>query len=407
MFRNYLKKVWRILKSISKRDTWLLAPQSEFVFYQADSDLGEMFEGLPFGRFLGPVAIDAREKGRSFVFLSRPFSLLTDNLAWAKPYRMNRAMLAYRIFNKIGLKGLAESRIQKMATKFLNQTNPKAVLTIGADEWLCNACFQKKIPVIEVLHGRGYTQIPWGWDLLPASKLPSHVISFDPISTQTFNLLGTNDIQVIQTEDYWKKFVKKQFIQSQDTTQGYRSVVLFTLNWGYDGDHLDAAELSGILRNGLFPEFLEELILDKSLNVKWLFRLHPAQLRGESVKKYKKFLNELADNHFNVEWEQASIQPLPLILERVTHHITMSSMATYQAAEEGIKTLLLCPTLQPGRENEGLFNDLVNTNLAIKSQWEKDIVKEWIQNTTRIRRTSLSANVGSGIYETVNSLLSD
>jgi hypothetical protein len=360
-----------------RKDTWTSANKSEIIFYQPDGALGDNFENLPFGKLLGPLAVHLRSQEITFTILAKPFSLLTGEKAWGNPLSCNRSAVLYYLLKRLKMTKTAHKFMSRRVGLFLSKSNARAIFTIGADDWLCEACHMYGIPIVEVLHGKGYTYIPWGWEKKNVRNLPSQIICFDLTSTKTFQALSSKGLTITQSQEIWSDFFD-QTISLQNTNQVWDAVILFSMQWGYNGDHGSKKYLKGILDNGIAPEFILEMVKNRNLNYKWLFRLHPNQLRGSQFKRLAKTLNKLKSINPYFEWETTSKNPLSTILGGVTHHITMYSMTTYDAAERGIPTLLLCPTLQPGGVEENLYKDLISANLAIKGLWEQDYVNDWI-----------------------------
>lgn len=375
-----------VLKSLLIPDSWMKAEPCDILFFQADADLGEEYLGLPFGRLLGPAAIYAETNGFKYVFLSRPYSLLTGNAAWAKPLSMNRVFFVHHVLIKIGAKNLARKYIHNRTIKFLSKARPKVIFTIGATDWLCSASNFLTIPVVETLHGTGYINIPWGWGNLETASLPTHIISYDDRSKSTFSKLEDKGVSILRLKDSWPGFVSSEtqnLLGEVINTPAAEKIVLVTLQWGYSGESKATKHLNGILSNGLIPDLLIDIASESDESTLWKFRLHPVQLRGGRYKEHREIIKNLCERKDNFEWNIASHAPLPEVMKKVTHHITMSSMSVYQAADLGIPSLVLCPSLLQGGHDQDLFNDLVEEGFVQKTGLNSSYVKNWLQTQGR------------------------
>jgi len=202
------------------------------------------------------------------------------------------------------------------------------------------------------------------------------------------------DLTVWEVSDPWlSRFdPENQLFLPEEWRELYRRnpvskpVILFSLQWGYAGDHGEYFEFEGILTNGLIPEAVLQTIAETSDSIDWLIRLHPVQKTGPLFRKHRAFLDRVSAANPNVDWEWASSTPLPIVLSKVTHHVSMSSMTAYEAAAVGVPSLLLCPTLAGGGLNEEMFLDLVERGVAQKRSCERPEIIEWVDNQSSIKR---------------------
>jgi hypothetical protein len=141
--------------------------------------------------------------------------------------------------------------------------------------------------------------------------------------------------------------------------------VLVSLSTGYAGDHVPNTPYGNILKNGFYPEFLEQLFQKTKTSIRWLIRCHPLHLRNEILyERLFQKLKELTIRYSNVEWEMPSKAPFSAIMQVASGQITMASMASYDAAYFGIPTLLMCPFANPNQTKPFLFDDLYERGYA-------------------------------------------
>lgn len=390
-----------MLSTLRIRDTIQSAQATDVLTFSHDADRADYLSGKAYGRILGSIEEVLELDGLEVTRVAHPYSKLVGSKAWGDPLSMNRtafiAALRRRLFR---LLGNTDSTAIKTYRKLLASTRPKVILCIGAPSELCRVAKEKRIPLIEVLHGKGYSKVPWDWEKREINALPSGVVAFDPVSTSTFQSISPSELSVWQISDPWlSKFKTENQLSLPDEWKDLytkppsgRPVILFSLQWGYAGDHGDYSDYEGVLTNGLIPEAVLQTIAETWDSFDWLLRMHPAQKTGRLFRKQRAFLDRVAVANPNVDWEWASSAPLPIVLSQVTHHVTMSSMTAYEAAAVNVPTLLLCPTLVGGGLYEDMFLDLVDQGVAQKRSCEKPEIIEWVDNESSIKRQHTLGN---------------
>lgn len=360
------------IASVLHRDSFREMSKVDLVFFSHDVDLSESKDGRPFGRLLDSIAEIGKSRGMSFAHVAHPYSILTGKRSWAGHYRMNRASAIAAVLRKLRFKRFAYSYSENKYRKILLLAQPRIVFTIGLPEALCRAARSLGIEIVEVLHGKGYQTIPWGWENRLDSELPSAVLALDPVSFETFNLLKPRGVRVLFVEDFWlKRFSVREgellptewkFPETLHIDNDH--VVLVSMQWGYNHDNLAEPELDNILENGFLPQAIMNAISASHHDVQWLLRLHPVQLRSNRLSAVQRFVRLIELNNPNVEWQDSTRMPLPSVLSRATRHATMNSGSTVEAAQMGVPTALFCPTLEQGKINEGWYSDLRTSGFA-------------------------------------------
>lgn len=379
-------------------DTYRKIGKCDVLLYCHDVDRGDNRDGLPYSKLIDSVFEDLSDKGWVCRQLAYPSSILTGQRAWGKPASANQRYLQILVRRKIKnlFSSIFKVSISKAETlqemdnfyrELLELTQPKCVIAIGAPDSMCRAARSLDVPVIELLHGIGYATVPWGWDQQPTCNLPSGILSLDDVSTQTFQVLSTQDIETRQIpHPFFRRFLDEEsrkklppeWQQKPNWLPEDRTIILVSLQWGYDGDHGSYSDLAGILDNGLIPDQVIDAVEQTHDTVFWLFRLHPVQLRSNKYNHHRRFLDKLIQNHPNCEWRESSMLPLPLILGYCAGHVTMSSMTTYEAAFMAVKSLLLCPTLKPGGSNSCWFSDLRELSLVELGDFDTGMIVKWV-----------------------------
>ena len=231
----------------------------------------------------------------------------------------------------------------------------------------------------------GYKSVEWGWDQQSVKNLPDFILSLDSTSTSTFKKLNCKGVKVIEIKHpFNSRFrdlkVAKHLpfewrVEIPEMKRNKR--ILVCLQWGYDGE---LKQYDGILSNGLYPNFFKNLIKNTLNDVEWCFRLHPVQLMNSAYKHHVKEIKMLSKLNQNVSWESWSWSPLPSLLPHVEAVVSMSSFASYDAAEFGRRSFVMCPTVQSGGVAEDWFEDLVEIGLLAKGSMCESDLEKWINS---------------------------
>lgn len=385
---NKLKNYWKFLKTVNFKDTSKNLKKCDVLLFCHDADRGVTLNNKAYSPLIDSVQNKLKIEGYSCQTIAHPFSKLIGNLAYGDPVAINRSYLKALVLNKI----LKSNNIVKYYDDLFKAANPRIIISIGCNDEFCLAARNLNIYHFELLHGIGYTPMPWDWDKKEKENLPQGILSLDAVSTNTFNELKLKGLDVYQiNHPFLSRFNLKNNIELpeewilKDIDQKYTKTILVALQWGYAPsiDELDIYK--GILNNGLFFEEIESIIKETKDSIFWRFKFHPVQYRQQ--KKYKKLFN-IVDNFIkefkNCEWKESTFLPLPSILGTCDGHITMSSMSSYEAAYLGVRTLALCPTLQKGGIYENMFEDLVKKGYLVKEKPNKVKICNWINELTRL-----------------------
>lgn len=385
---NKLKNYWKFLKTVNFKDTSKNLKKCDVLLFCHDADRGVTLNNKAYSPLIDSVQNKLKIEGYSCQTIAHPFSKLIGNWAYGFPITINRSYLKALVLNKI----LKNNNLVKYYEDLFKAANPRIIISIGCNDEFCLAARNLNIYHFELLHGIGYTPMPWDWDKKEKENLPQGILSLDAVSTNTFNELKLKGLDVYQiNHPFLSRFNLKNNIELpeewilNDIDQKYTKTILVALQWGYAPsiDELDIYK--GILNNGLFFEEIESIIKETKDSIFWRFKFHPVQYRQQ--KKYKKLFN-IVDNFIkefkNCEWKESTFLPLPSILGTCDGHITMSSMSSYEAAYLGVRTLALCPTLQKGGIYENMFEDLVKKGYLVKEKPNKVKICNWINELTRL-----------------------
>ncbi len=403
--------IWKILKSLRHKDTYKAMEHCDVVLCCADSDRADDYEGKAYSKILDSFAERLVKSGIRVQRFAWPYSQLTGCAAWGYAHSANRRFFWSLLWSKgrkvLGLKPAAESMEVNFYSHLISQTGCRSLAGIGLPSTAIRAAKMRGIKSLEILHGYGYSSVPWGWGSAAKETLPDVVITFDPLSAKTFGSLAINCLEVAQIENLWyRKFRDKSefdrlppsWRREQNWIPKGKKTVLVSMSWGYDGDHGIYPFFAGILKNGLFPEELVDAIQLAGDEYYWIFRLHPVQLRGERSGRYRKILRNLCGKFKNCEWEIGTTIPLPLLLRSCHAHISMISMTAYDAAFMGVRSLMLCPTLRSGGANELMFADLKQRGYLELGSFDANAIVSWLQSAGPMAE-QLSYDVQSDMAE--------
>jgi len=349
--------------------------------------------GKAYSPLLDSIREDLEDRRLTCKSIAHVGSYLIGKKGHGEPLSMNHAYILYSLRRKISnLFGLSIKFENNPYAHILEKTGAKLVLTIGSTTELASAAKFKGIYHVELLHGIGYSCVPWNWDELSSEYLPHGILSLDEISTKSLAPLKEKGIEIREIPNpFLKRFAPKsinlqpaEWSVKLDNLREYKASILVSLSWGYSGDHGPYRELANILPNGLFFDEISELVSEEQ-NIFWHFRFHPVQLRMKRYKKLLDFMDDFVMSHTNSEWVEATRVPFPSIAMHCDGNITMSSMSCYDAAAVGIRSLVICPTTQINGINQNLFFDLEKESYVTKLEADKEKIRNWVHQTRKVK----------------------
>lgn len=362
-----------------------------------DADRGISLRGRYYSPILDSVRDDLEQRGLACATVAYPWSTLVGNKAWGSPISVNRGYLVATLRDKARrLTSTTYVPHNQVAyyRNLLEHCRPSLVISIGLPPTLATACRTCNVACVEIMHAFGYRTLPWGWDRRASAELPGYVLTFDPVTTDTFCSLTNKGVCVLEIpHPFLKRFVNPQLLAAippEWSPNLYRrrdvKTILVALTWGYDGTD---SRFANILPNGLYPEALEDAVRGSRTQINWLFRLHPVQMKNRRYRNDIRMVRTLCDKYENASWDGVAEAPLPALLSRVDGCLTMCSSAAYEAAYLGVPSLLLCPTLRTGGFNSKMFDDLVDGGFALKQEATLTSILSWAEQVQR-RRPLLS-----------------
>lgn len=338
------------------------------------------------------IRASCEELGFDTVNLSHPYAVFRSSQIKGGSITINYRTLSIRLFvflerwrGRGARSQLRLGREVKMYRALLEKYRPRAIVSIQPPSGLCQAARQLGINTIEAMHGTNISlsdKIYCTHMQQDEDVLPNVILSFDDVSHATFSTLcqGRN-IAPLRASDPWLHLLRYQraheaTLQDEPEKVQDRKIILVTLQWGYDGER---ESLSNIIPNGiLHPELEEAFAATQGQDVCFYLRAHPIQMNGAGYQRHRKYIKSMTERYPHVEVERATKMPLPLLLDEVSGHITMSSSSVGEAVVAEVPSLLLCPTLHEGGENYGLFREIENSGLVKFGQLDSQYIVSWI-----------------------------
>lgn len=388
---------------------------ADFLFFSADANRSESREGKAWDRVLDPIAVCAEEAGFSCVIFAYPGSVLFGKKTFLKvaPLQQKEPSVLRKVARR-GFSILASILPRRLPGPFFDPYNrfmafvmrprrpnpylnplatlkPKLVLATNANPLLCETAKALDIPVIEVLHARGYGRVYEAWETRPASKLPNGVIAYDSLSAKAFSKF----VPVLQVPNYrylWEKELAREWELTPEgrkyvqRVSQFPYVVTFTSNWGenrWGPEFIDGGIPTDLLR---LVEEREDLFLQ--------VRLHPVLRLRPSFRKRAKQLGQKLGGHSRIDFETASAAPIYSILRLSTVHLTYNSLSVYEATDDGLSSYCVQPELE-----EQWALDLIRTGIVKPLSPTRAQLEAAIENRTS--RNSSSTDSGDFDLEQV------
>jgi hypothetical protein len=386
------KSYWRLFQRVAKALTiWDYFPkiQDHHPVLLSCHDVDRAMRDMH-GRYspiLEGIRSVVNELGYSTINVTHPYAVFRSREIKGESITINYRSLLIRF---ICIFRLSESRAKfrrkceiRLYSILLLKYSPRIIISIQPPAALCVAAKRLGICVVEAMHG---TNISLSDKVFAASMsqpvdgLPDVILSFDDVSQNTLSVLcHGRAICTLQTRDPWLHLLRCQQVEKEISLSKPRlesKVILVTLQWGYDGER---DSLNSVIPNGiLHPALVDVFVKTREENVRYLLRLHPIQMNAAGYSHHRHYIEALCKRYAHLDWEFATNTPLPLVLEGVCGHITMSSSSAGEALVAGVPTLLLCPTLHQGGENYGLFRELESSGMIFFGDLNAADICSWI-----------------------------
>lgn len=331
----------REVKEAPKDSVWQVPP-CDVLLFASDADLSDTLEGLAVCRVLDPLRMLFANQGNRCLTIAYPGSKLVGKKTFFDVLSLSKSVHRRRLFrmfaqirNKIGLgQGESITPEYEVFQKVLRRLHPKLILAIDSNPELCRAALGMGIPILEVLHARGYGDIYESWKHRGTSNLPDGALAYDRMSAESFGRF----LPTLKVPNFRLSFeleMARQFLHVSpppfyENASHYTHVILFTAS--YDPENPSWP--------GGLPSELTELIR-RNKDIFLMVRMHPVMRTGTEYARARRALEEIALGIPNCDLEWASVAPLYAVLDVSTVHFTWNSLAAYEAADVGLKTFVV------------------------------------------------------------------
>lgn len=361
-----LKSTFRKIRAIYRYFKWMRTlPKKDFIFVGADAHRVD-YKNARFNRFFDTLierneiekasvyfeyGYDSKKQHNKHLILSfsealKGYLLLKKNRPYSQKVTLNQynSFLHYlkedKLFEKF-VKVYSQENVLKWANKefyprvlFFNKVlkviKPKKVLILCyylEDIFaLTTAANQLKIDTIEMQHGpQSDVHLAYSnWISLPETgydMIPKHYWCWDVGSENVIREWSKKN------SDYSVKVIGNPWIEywkAKEVNYKHKNYILYSL------------QPNPLTINQLFPESMLSFI--KNNPFKWFIRLHPRQLK--EIETIKSFLASKGVLDL-VNLDDATSDPLPLLLSKATLHVTHFSGTIIEASFFDVYTVLL------------------------------------------------------------------
>ncbi|WP_145131451.1 MULTISPECIES: hypothetical protein [unclassified Pseudomonas] len=409
-----LSKFRSLLLAVFYKDGWSNLSQSDVLVVRHDADCGYQHAGKAYSPIIDTIVEECFKKEISVQSIATPISRLVGDLAYNSPAAFNRSLIFVALLVRMlsvficreKSKEYGVSRKTVVWLKILNVVKPKLVISIQPDLALCRACRVSGISVYDIQHGVIAKDNKWYGDILPnkvaASDLPDGFLCWDQRSAEyleswapkrgvTINVIGHpwfHRFQFPSDED----LLVQDALSKGKIFFDEKPVILVALQWGLHIHYYPQSDF-----NKVMCKALESVIKQTHNRYNWLIRLHPIQMTGDEGEYCEKYLAQEFGGLAGVEWRQASLLPLPILLSQASLHITDMSSVVIEASWFGLPSALLNPHLNKGGVLEGLYEHERRSGIATVLEQDAATIELWIDEKLSCVHSTSSVAPQGGI----------
>lgn len=354
---------WRRLlqyaESLQLKDSSTDGEACEILFFSHDVDRQTKLGDKPFSPILDLLSLSLQQAGFNTAHISFFGSKQLDAYPETRVKTINRgyfkAYITDRLWSflesKISFTVSRSNNVERLFRSLINQSKASLVFTIGLPKSLASAAHKEDVYLIEILHGFGYGQLPWGYETRAGTELAHEFWVGDSFSLKSFSQLEKHG--VINT------LVRPmQLVTPKTSQQGSgRPTSSLELQIGPNPTPLDDIHpkrvLFAVSRGGYFGQaidtgswdwgLIEDVISSSASTTHWFFRLHPMQLAEGSRSRIFREITRLTSKYSTCEWEWASSTPPAFVYGRMDCLITWGSEAVFDAHYAGLASGVILP----------------------------------------------------------------
>lgn len=408
--KEVVSRLKLLLIAIFHTSGWAHVRECDVLVVRHDADCAYQYDGRAYSPIIDTIVETCFYKGLSVQSIATPFSRLMGQKAFNSPAVFNRpfmviALLARFLSPFIGNRKSKEWAVSRKAAlwlKILRLIKPKLVIGIQPDVGLCRACRDLNIPVYDIQHGVISRDDKWYGETLPkevkATDLPTGFLCWDYPSSRdlqtwapnrgaTVSIVGHPWFQRFQYPDDKDQLVREAK-RGGSIFSDQKPVVLVVLQWGLHLHYYPESDF-----NKVMCKALEAVIQRTHDRYNWLLRLHPVQMKGVEGKACEEYLSAEFGGLAGVDWHNASLIPLPLLLSQVDLHITDMSSVVIEASWFGLPSALLNPYLNKGGVIENMYEYERASGIATVVAQDVDSIESWIEEKLSCARETSGLDI--------------
>lgn len=354
------QRIFQYFRGLFVKDSWKSIEKSDILFFSDDAHHTSLLNSLPFSPLLDNLAAGFENVGvrtqRVAFFGSRHKKVFggTESLTLNRKYilvRLRDMICGLRNKEKVG-EGVNMPNVTRFFSHLLTKSGAKIVISVGVPKPLATAAHNTNTGLIEVIHGFGYSSVPWDYIFRAPEELPDEVWVGDPLSLETFRQLSHQGVAVklispLQLEPPARISSSESAPDNFGARLGPsniprpspgepKKVVFATSRGGRFGERIDT--------NRFDWNIIESLISQSSESVLWFFRVHPTQISaGFSSAVFRK-VTRITERYTNCDWKWMSRVPPSLTFSQMDSLLTFGgSEIVYDAHYAGLNSGVLLP----------------------------------------------------------------
>jgi hypothetical protein len=394
-----------------------LDTQTPVLTIATDDSRSFLHNGKYYSPLIDTLEDDLADVGISCISVARILSNFKGSLSYGKVYAPDggfaRALVQKRLIGLVRRRGYPYSPWEeKVWGNILDSTGARNVVGIQPSRELCVACHRRGVWVADMQHGVIADLHPWyGQDFRqqdPIEYLPSAFLCWDEGSADVIRkwaqpkgvatlAIGNRWLARFATKSRQDRLIRElaQAYEANGIRLDQRKTILLSLSWG----QVD-------IPNGFIVEGLEAAIRNSSHEYRWLIRLHQNQVAGfakDEKIRFTEYFNRRLRGH--AEWEAVTKAPLPFILEMTDLHISWASSVCIEAAQMGIRSALLNPSLRSDKAAK-YFEPQQRSGMVDLLEGTEPRISAWIRANIGSKRTREAFNAFDATYRDLIARLS-
>lgn len=421
--KDILQKYILLIYGLLKKDSWNSLSNCDVLLVRHDNDCGYNFLGKVYSPLIDTIGDLCIMRGLKVQSVATPYSRYVGNEAHFSPVSLNRSFFMIGVAGKLlqlfreyeYRKKWTELRRVELWFQILNKANPKYVIGIQPDEFLCRAAKLHGISVYDLQHGIIHDENPYYGEHYrentSVESLPDGFLCWDDRSVSVIlKWAHRTKIQVLKIGNPWflrfSRILKEdslviEAMADKEVISIKQPCILVSLQWGFSENYPDES-------NGIIFEALEKAILDTSDLYDWILRLHPVQLRGSERGKVIDYLDKTFGTEKTQKWLKYSYMPLPALLNKVDLHITGGSTVVIEAAWMGVQSGLMNERLTYDPKYQDIYSNERNTGMVENLPHNSEEIKVWIaENLAKGHGKATMNDSGCNLDSFINTILEE